>query len=149
MRYLFIVSLIYVIMFTSSCCSPEREQPVHPGKVSGWKDTRYNDGGHSIAKLVLHKGESSDNGKIGVMVIDIIPADNCAHPGTYSGSPRAVIRFFAPSGLQATCETTFVGEKGNLIHASDCGSSFGLSGVNIYGINTKDGWVYFELFSSS
>lgn len=101
-----------------------------------------------MGKLVLSKGQSSDNGKIGVTVVDIIPPDRCAEPGSYRGSSRVVLRFFDAADSQVICENTFAGEGGHNIGSDGCGSSLDLSGVNTYGVNTKDGWVYFELFSS-
>ena len=137
-------NVLLVLAFVSgiSCCPPERTQPVRPDKVKGWTLFEVN-GVHFVGELVLSKGESSDNGKIGVTVVDIIPPDRCGHPGTYHGSPRVVLRFFRPDDRQALCDFTAVGDNKNSV--LDCDTPIGISVVGVIAINTKEAWIYFDL----
>lgn len=140
-RLNYILSIL-ILSSLASCCPVERPQPARPNKVLGWNDS-YEGGVHSIGILVLNKGESSDNGKIGVTVLDVIPPDQCAHPNTYHGSPKAVLRFFRPSDGLVFCEFTAVGDNTNSI--LDCNPSAGISVIGMNAINTKEQWVYFDL----
>jgi hypothetical protein len=53
------------------CCSSKLPEPAHPGSVPGWKES-HEGGVDTVGMLVLKKGESSDNGKVGIRVVDII-----------------------------------------------------------------------------
>jgi len=133
------------LVFASSCCWPDSEQPVRPKNVLGWKESTAG-GVRSICILVLNKGESSDNGEIGVKVVDIIPADPCAHRGTFHGSRRVVLRFFRPSDQKVLYEDTFTEGSGTLDSPHHCGSDVaGVTAIHINAINTAEGWVYFDL----
>jgi hypothetical protein len=92
---------------------------------------------------VLNKGESTDNGVIGVKIIDIIPPDRCASQGTYDAFPKAVIMFFRPQDQQVLCKVTIVGDATN--SNINCDSNIGVSVIGVEAINTKEGWIYFDL----
>jgi len=146
MRCLILVVSI-TLLSCAAACGPNYKQPAYPNNVPGWKEHDYPDGGHSIGKLVLRKGESSDNGTIGVTVVNILSPELLAEPWSYRGSPRVVLRLFKPSDRQTSCEITF-SIANHLLRNYKCSATFGLSGINIYSINTKEGWVYFELLGS-
>lgn len=134
------------LILSGGCCSAqEREQPRPPEKVQGWKDS-YSGGVHYIGELLLHKGDSSDNGKIGVKVLDIVTPQ----PGSegYASMPKAVLQFYRPSDKQILCEATFT-EGGTTMGTGPpyphCKPEVGLSAISVSGINTMDNWVWFDL----
>jgi len=143
-------SLVKILMslslvFVSSCCWPDEEQPARPSRVQGWREFQVG-GVHIVGQLVLAKDEASDNGEIGVKVVDIIPVDPCAHRGTFHGSRRVVLRFFRPSDQKVLCEDTFTEGGTSLDSPHHCGSDVaGVTGISINAINTAEGWVYFDL----
>ena len=134
-----------VLLGLSACSTQERRQPDPPKTVEGWKDS-YFGGVHSIAELVLHKGESSDNGKLGVKVLDIV-APKSGSEG-YASEPKAVLQFYTPSEKKILCEATFT-EGGTVMGTGPpypyCGPEVGLSAISVNAINTKDNWVWFDL----
>lgn len=125
-----------------SCCPAVINEPRRPEGTLGWKDD-FSGGAHSIGILVLSKGESSDNGTIGVTVVDLLAPDPCAEPGTYNGSPKALLHFFRPSDQKILCDVTLVGDnKNSFLH---CDSSIGISTIAVNAINVKEKWVFFDL----
>jgi hypothetical protein len=136
---------IFLVISIGFCSTQEREQPSPPKRVQEWKDT-YSGGVHSIGELLLHKGESSDNGKIGVKVLDIMTPQ----PGSegYASMPKVVLQFYRPTDKQILCEATFTEggtSMGNGPPYPHCEPDVGLSAISVNGINTKDGWVWFDL----
>jgi len=141
----FLIS-ICVILFVG-CCSPQaRVEPVRPQKVDGWQDT-YFSGVHSIAELVLSKGESSDNGELGVKVVDIIAPKPCSEG--YASEPKAVLQFYRPSDKKVLCEEAIFAEGGTSMGTGPpyphCTPEVGLTAISVKAINAKEGWVWFDL----
>ena len=135
------------VILYAGCCSPqERVEPVRPDKVEGWKDS-YFSGVHSIAELVLTKGESSDNGELGVKVVDIIQPKPCSEG--YAAMPKVVLSFYRPSDKKVLCEEAIFTEGGTLMGTGPpyphCAPEVGLSAISVTAINTKEGWVWFDL----
>ena len=135
-----------LILSTGYCSSAqEREQPTAPAKVTGWKDI-YSDGVHSIAELLLGKGDSSHNDKIGVEVMDIIKPQTGAEG--YAGMKKVVLRFYSAVDKRTLCEATFTEggtALGNGPPYPHCKPEVGLSAISVNAINTKDNWVWFDL----
>lgn len=142
------LGLISVLLILPGACerAQEREQPRPPAKkVRGWKDS-YFGGVHSIGELFLHKGDSSDNGRIGVNVLDVIAPLPDAEG--YAGMSKVVLQFYKPSDKQVLCEAIFT-EGGTLMGVGPpyphCKPEVGLTAISINAINTKDNWVWFDL----
>jgi len=136
-----------LILYSGFCSSAQEneKQPGPPEKVAGWKDT-YFSGVHSIGELFLHKGESSDNGNIGVEVVDVVKPQ----PGAegYAGMRKVVLRFYQAADKRTICEATFT-EGGTAIGNGPpyphCKPDLGLSAISVNAINTRDNWVWFDL----
>jgi hypothetical protein len=115
--------------------------------VSGWKEHKEQ-GVRIRGDFVLKKGNSTDNGKIQVKVIDLIPPDPCAEAGAFQSQARAKIQFVRLSDNKVLLEDLFA-ERGSMTlspaNGTDLYEEFGVSVIFIYDINLKDGWVYFEL----
>ena len=129
------------------CCSSKLPEPAHPGSVAGWKES-HEGGVNTVGILVLKKGESSDNGKVGVRVLDIIAGDSCAGYGTLMRIPRVKMQFYQPSRQAVICEETLTAGSGTLLGAVSCGqriADLGISAISINAINATEGWVWFEL----
>jgi hypothetical protein len=131
----------------AGCCSPQqRVESARPEKVDGWQDS-YFSGVHSVAELVLSKGESSDNGELGVKVLDIIPPKPCSDG--YAGMPKVVLSFYRPSDKKVLCDEAIFTEGGTSIGTGPpyphCTTEVGLSAISVNAINTKEGWVWFDL----
>ena len=129
------------------CCSAKLPEPPHPGPVAGWKESREG-GVHTVGILVLKKGESSDNGKIGVRVVDIIAGDPCAGYGTLQSIPRVKLQFYQPSQQRLICEELLTAGSGTSLIAGPCGekiADLGVTAISINAVNATEGWVWFEL----
>src|SRR5215510_7637651 len=66
-KVIYYVFSAMVALLSSSCCSDMRQlnEPERPSKVRGWDELRD---GNTVIKgiFLLNKGESTDNGKIGI-----------------------------------------------------------------------------------
>jgi hypothetical protein len=139
-RYLFNMLFATSLTVTSVACCKTEPQPTHPGKVGGWNIPREKCN-FCIAILVLKKGEKSDNGKIGVEVLDIsAPRKPCAWDSVYS-YPTATLRFYDAINQQTLCEESFFPGIINV----KCASTPGVYSVSINSINTLENWVYFDM----
>ena len=87
------ITLASFASLTRGCCSAKLPEPAYPGPVAGWKESQEA-GVHSVGTLVLKKGESSDNGKIGVKVVDMMAGDPCAEYGTLESLSRVKMQFY-------------------------------------------------------
>ena len=138
---LFVVLLLSVFISGCRCTKQPPPQPVGPFKVDGWKETR--DAGVTfIAVLLLRKGESSENGKVGVRVTEIHEANPCCGDPSPLCDRRARIQFYRPSDGRVLCELEPSDRGNNVI---SCGEELGVSVIGIRGISTAEGWVLFDL----
>jgi hypothetical protein len=149
MRYYLMRVLLGILTLSSgSCCqlsSMSRDTPDRPYIKSTWNESLI-DGFTSIGPLILNKGESSDNGSLGVKVIDFIPRSCSSFLSHSPGQPKAVFQFYRPSDNHVLCEVTLSGPANSRIDLEEmCGTKIGISVVGINGINAKDGWVSFDL----
>jgi hypothetical protein len=134
------------ILHGGCCSSQQRVEPARPDKVRGWKEIR--DGTVvSIGMFVMKKGESSDNGELGVKVIDIIAPTPCSDG--YAGMAKVVLSFYRPSDKKVLCDEAIFTEGGTSMGTGPpyphCTPEVGLSAISVNWINTKDGWVWFDL----
>jgi hypothetical protein len=142
MRILPVIAAIVILQILTACSCPEPkiEYPPYPAKVTGWKETVAESGFKIRAHLVLKKGEESDNGKIGVKVVDILPPERCAEPLSYHGQVRVVFEFYNVSDRQQKHreEILFAGN-----HAIKCPFPYDATLIGISNANVKDEWVEF------
>ena len=121
-------------------CPPEKPQPKRPDTVHGWK-ALDEDGYQVVGDLLLRIGESSDNGVLGVSVVDTSPPKPCSHEGPYA-YPNATIRFFRPSDHTVLCEHTWI--PGGISLGAFCAQDLGINGLGLE-INSQEGWVHLQL----
>lgn len=153
MKCLFVVIALGASLL-GGCCSPiNRTEPAYPGKVSGWLTDKqrllfYEEHKYwSRGNFVLRKNEATDDGKIRIKVLDLIPPDPCAEGGSFQRQARVTLQFIRVSDQRPLCEETLP-ERGALAVHSKCGDSldeFGLDVVGVYDINLKDGWAFIRL----
>src|SRR5216683_3213072 len=111
-----------VALSTGGCCRSLPPQPSRPDKIEGWKDFVDDSGIRFRGVLLLKKGESSDNGTIGVRVNDIAEAELCGDVGI-EYHRRARLQFFTASGGRVLCEE-LVADHGN--SGISCGDRLGV-----------------------
>jgi hypothetical protein len=148
MKTISFLALVMLSLSMGGCCSNEqRVEPAYPQSVSGWKERREQ-GVRIHGDFVLKKGNSTDNGKIQVKIIGLIPPDACAEAGAFQRQARARIQFVRLSDNEVLLDDLFAA-KGSMTlspaNGADLYEEFGISVIYIYDINLKDGWVHFEL----
>ena len=147
MKYLLFFLLTLIVSPLAGCCylRPTEAQETRPTKDSRWKDAHV--GAIDIMGFfVMSRGESTDNGNLGVKVVDILPAKCRAAFAEFPDDPQVILQFYRPADHQVLCEVTLSGRSNTSIDRPDsCGSKTGVSVVGIAAINAKDGWVAFDL----
>ena len=136
--------MLLVLILSNGCCRTLESTPVSPTSVRGWQE--FDEQGiHGIGEFVLRKGQSIDNGKIGVELIKTLPPIKCYEPSAEQDLfPKAVVRFYlVPSG-DTLLEVEIRKQTSNRLEAPV--SDYGINGIFAREINTKDGWVWFELW---
>jgi len=130
---------IFVCLLLLGCTKPY-QQPPKPRSVAGWASAVGKD--HFFGELLLYKGQSTDNGSIGVTVVDLIPPDPFAEAHTFNSSPRATFRFYRVSDHSSICDLTV-----DLVNGyRTCNDASVPPFINVMAINTKDAWVHFSLW---
>ena len=140
-----IISVTVLAVFTAACCHGEHDEPERPSSVRGWQEFEAGKV-QFIGTFLLREGESTEDGQIGVKIIEIVPPDHCAERDSYLDSPRARLRFFRPSNGEVLCETT-VQSNGNALLDSEsyCGQGFTPTAISVTAISARDKWVHFSL----
>ena len=100
-----------------------------------------------MGQFFLSRGESTDNGKLGIRVVDFIPSKCRSVFAEYPDPPRVVLEFYRASHKQVLCRVTLDGPIANfsIDREEMCGNRTGFSVVGINGLNAHDGWVAFDL----
>ena len=140
------------LMCSGCVCHPSlyRNEPVdtptRPSIQSSWTESHHY-GFTSVGQFVLNRGESIDNGKLGIRVVDFVPQKCRSFFAEYPEPPRVVLEFFTPGDRQVLCTVTLDGPNANtsIDREEMCGSKTGFSVVGISGLNARDGWVSFDL----
>jgi hypothetical protein len=138
---IFIAPLVsFLLLNFTSCCKHPRLQLSRPAQVEGWRDS-YENTTHFIGELVLKKGESSDNGKVGVRIVEIIkPEIQCGLMAERS-EPEITLQLFDPATKEILCEKTTTTGNSYL----KCDPRADVSVIGVKAINYNEGWVWFDL----
>ncbi len=140
-----IAALLLLCFLIAGCCqlsSIEDKQPERPKVTSSWRE-RTDFGVTSIGFFVMNKGESIDNGQLGVRVIDILPKE-CRCMSCEPTNPRVRIAFYRPSDNTVLCEGEFQGSASLEVMAK-CNPIMGVRTISVNAINTRENWVSFDL----
>lgn len=151
---LFLISVLFCGLMTQCCCpKPQHTDQPYPRDVSGWRE-RSERGITIHGNFVLRKGETTDNGKIQVGLVDIIPPDPCAEVGTFQRQARARIQFIRVADQRVLCEDTYAERGGRDFSPDECQSSasdisalseLGVEALYVNAINLREKWVFFEI----
>jgi len=146
LRKLLIFLLMLLSTTTSGCCSRVESDPPRPNQVRGWREFEES-GIKAIGEFVLKKGETVDNGSFGVKLIDTIPDQNCFITEGPSHLPKATMQFYRVSDKQVLLEidlpkanTSFMSFRPSIVE------EYSINTISIREINTKEGWIWFELW---
>lgn len=143
-RWLALGLVVLPLINLQGCCVfKSRTEPSLPDKVVGWKD--YKEGGGSFhGNFVLRVGETTDNGKVRIKVLELLPPSNCFDAGYESAQVRAKLEFSRVADSTVICEGVFAERgAGNLNYRCPGISANGVNGIGVRSINLKDQWVYF------
>lgn len=126
------------------CTYRQENLPARPEQVRGWKERAF-DGVHSMAELVLDQGKSSEGGELGVEVVSISPYETRGSFFDHPTGPEAVLRFYRVSDHQLIQDKTVFMGGANLEGSPISEPQFGIKGIYVNAINTKERWVWFDL----
>jgi hypothetical protein len=117
-------------------------KPIRPTSVHGWQ--KYDTGSITVTgEFVLSKGESVDNGRVGIRVIDIYPAKY--HLLDSPELPEAKMEFFRVADQSRICEGVFT-RGGNRLDLPDvCKNDLEWTVIYVRDINHSESWVFFDL----
>jgi hypothetical protein len=147
------ILLVIIGLTCSGCvCHPSlyknvpTDTPTRPTVKTSWTESR-DYGFTSVGQFVLSRGESTDNGKLGIRVVDFVPSKCRSLFAEYPDPPKVVLEFYRPADKQTLCTVTLDGPIANssIDRAEMCGNKTGFSVVGINGLNAHDGWVSFDL----
>jgi hypothetical protein len=124
-------------------------RPERVENPSGWKPFRVGGGISFVGQFVLRKGESTDNGELGVKVMDIMPGPP-APPATTSmesDGSKAVLRFYRVSDRSVICDFTSEASSTSYDTRYICGGKLPFTNLEVRGIDSEEGWVFFSFFN--
>lgn len=140
MKCLCPVVLALLVFSCGGCCKSLQSSATRPAKVRGW-ETWDDRGLHLIGEFVLKKGEKSDNGNIGIELLDVKEGKATCLFFEEPTEPEAILRFYSLSDPQISCTvTTHV--AGRIL---DCDKRLNLNTLGVFAINAREGWVHFNL----
>ena len=142
----FLVGVIFLLARNS--CQIERYvfAPRRPPAGAGWENVRSGDAVY-LGQFVMNKGESAENGDVGVSVVSLQPPP-CPPPDSYdTDGSRARFRFYRVSDRQPLCEVEFERSTTSYELGQTCGDKIPFRGISVERINAGEGWVLFTLFN--
>ena len=134
---------IVLALFTSCFgWGAEIEKPTRPTSVRGWQ--KYETGSITVkGEFVLKKGESTDNGRVGIKVVDLYPAEH--HLLDSPELPKAKVQFFRVPDQTPICEGVFTRGSNSLTLADLCKNNLDWTVIYIRDVNYDEGWVFLDL----
>ena len=146
MKVTYYVFCVLVALLSSSCRSDMRKlnEPERPSKVRGWDELRHGD---TVIKgiFLLNRGESTDNGKMGIRLVDTYAGKCGFFPFREREYPQAKLQFYRVSDQTILCEPIFFRGAIMTLKPPICGADLEWSGIEINDINSKDKWIVFNL----
>lgn len=147
-----LVLVLTGLMCSACVCHPSLyrnvavDTPTRPNIKTSWSES-HDYGFTSVGQFLLNRGESTDNGKLGIRVVDFLPSKCRSLFAEYPDPPRVVLEFYRPGDKLVLCTVTLDGPIANssIDREEMCGNKTGFSVVGINGLNTHDGWVSFDL----
>lgn len=137
-------TLLIVLLIRGCCSAPAHTEPTAPTEPLGWTPTQEN-GVRILGKFLLHRGETTSNGKIQVKLLEIFPGDGCAESASYLQNASAKLQFLRLSDHQVLCEVRLYEQQSGDVKCGQALSESDVLGISVNAINLKEGWVFFEL----
>lgn len=140
-------ALLACLSLTAGCChlfSESEKQPERPGHVSGWAKPP-GDKNNFVGYLLLNKGESTDNGEIGVRLVDIRPKE-CECFTCEPTYPRVIIELFRASDGKVLCRDTYRQGVARLGVGDNCEPDMTVKLISVTAINSKEKWATIGLW---
>src|SRR2546426_7652974 len=95
-----------ISIWLQGCCPGQRTEPSYPNDVTGWKD--FKEGTTKLrGSFVLKKAERTDNGKLEIRVLDLMPPECTGDAGNYAERARVRVEFRRVSDQRVLCSETF------------------------------------------
>lgn len=133
-----------VMLLTTSCCRTVHSDPASPTSTRGWK-AFSEQGINAVGEFLIKKGQSVENESLGVELISTIAPRKCSDPGAEQDMfPKAVVRFYAVPSKQTLAEVQIRKSTSTSLHLPV--TDYGVNAIFAREINTKDGWIWFELW---
>src|SRR5712692_2467002 len=139
-----------IVIWLQGCCAMQRTEPAYPKNVVGWRD--YKEGTTWLrGNFFLRRGERTENGKLEIKVLDLIPPECTGDAGNYAERARVKLEFTRLSDQKVLCSETFPENGGRSLTGlcADIPKEFSILDVSVRAINLKDGWVFFDLTAGS
>jgi len=139
-------TLIFILMGFSLGCGCVRDDvtPPRPSSVRGWQSVREG-GVNFTAEFLLKVGEKVQNDRVGIELIKINPPEKCYGYLAEWKPAEVVIKFYRIPDGELLMERTF-GMGNTLFYDHPIGDDpFNIAGISIAFVNTKEGWVFFNL----
>ena len=146
---IYLVVLLLIAFCAAGCClnASGHTEPAYPNDGLGWKDFGSNSGGAVIrGRFVVRKGETTDNGKIQIKVLELIPPDRCAEAGAFNAQARVRFQFVRLSDHRVLCADIFPEQGG--VNITPCGAmvaELGVGGIWVSAVSLKEEWAFFEV----
>jgi hypothetical protein len=122
------------------------KQPTPPDKNRAWVEEKQSWGSIFIGPFYLRKGESTEKGKLGLKVIDIVPGGCRSSVAEYPDPAKVVLQFYEPSTKKVLCQATLDDQSNTGIDRPElCGGKIDITVVGVIAINTNDKWAVFDL----
>ena len=144
------VLILAASLFSAGCCNQQlwrRVQPKRPQMPTGWRERpepSWN--GLLMGPFLLEQGQSVENQRIGVRVVNVNPATCRSVFAEYPDRAEAVLEFYEPSNGKPLCQAT-VSENSNvgIDRPEICGGKIRINTVGVLDINSDEKWVIFDL----
>ena len=139
-------TIIFILLALDLGCGCVRDDltPSRPPSVRGWKSVREG-GVNFTAEFLLTVGEKVQNDKVGIELVKINPPEKCYGYLAEWKPAEVVMKFYRIPDGELLMERAF--RMGNTLFNNDPISDdpFNIAGISIAYVNTKEGWVFFNL----
>jgi hypothetical protein len=120
-------------------------QPRRLSDPNGWQEAALGGGIKLMGQFVLRKGESTENGKIGIKLLNITSKDCPFATICLAPQAKATLRFYKPVDGSIICEPTL--ESDDTSYKADlvC-SGLPFTYLEVREINTREDWALISIF---
>ena len=125
-------------------------EPAYPKSVTGWGE-REDRGVRILGEFALKKGETTQNEKVQIKLLELIPPESCAAGGEFRAQARARLQFVRVADGRILCEDVFPEHGFSVLSGcrgpkdADYVAENGLGSIWVNDINIADGWIWFKL----